>query len=539
MLARIKSLFRQLAIYGLGDVATSIVSLLLLPIYTRYLTPSDYGVIAMLLTVEASGKIIFRWGVDTAFMRLYYDCADQTARQRLASTLFFFLLAVNGSVLLVTLPLAGYISALLFGSADHALLLRLVVINTFVVGFYFIPFQVLRIAELPKQFIALVFARSASTLVLRLLLVVWAGMGVMGVVMADIAVTAVFTIILSRWFAPLIRPMFSSQVLRDALGFGLPRIPHSIAHQVMGMADRYFLNAYATLRDVGLYSIGASFGLALKLFLSAFEYAWTPFFLSVMREPDAKRIYSTVSTYVLALLVLLTAGLCAVAEDVIRVTTTAAFHPAASVTPWIALGVLCQGVYLVGSIGLVITKQTTRYPIATGLAAGASLLANALLIPRHGLMGAAWANTIAYATLAVATVTFSMKAYPIQYEWLRLVRVAVAGILAYQASMWLISRTDSPLLGILLRGSTTVAVYGAVLLATGFFRPRELEVLRDAAKRASKGRRIPPPEPDADRVEMAGEMVSTGRSVAEEEVDGGDGGDGGHGTKKLNSESLS
>ena len=70
---------------GRGDVATSIVSLLLLPVYTRFLTPSDYGVIAMLLTVEAGGKIIFRWGVDTAFIRLYYDCADQKARQRLAT----------------------------------------------------------------------------------------------------------------------------------------------------------------------------------------------------------------------------------------------------------------------------------------------------------------------------------------------------------------------------------------------------------------------------------------------------------------------
>ena len=163
MLARITSLFRNLAIYGLGDVATSIVSLLLLPVYTRFLTPSDYGVIAMLLTVEAGGKIIFRWGVDTAFIRLYYDCADQKARQRLASTLFLFLLAVNGSVLVVTLPLAGYLSDLLFGLAAHALLLRLVLVNTFVVGFYFIPFQVLRIDELPKQFIGLVFSRSAST----------------------------------------------------------------------------------------------------------------------------------------------------------------------------------------------------------------------------------------------------------------------------------------------------------------------------------------------------------------------------------------
>ena len=71
MFDRIKSLFRNLVIYGMGDVATSLVSLLLLPVYTRFLSPSDYGVIAMLLTVEAVAKVVFRWGVDTAFMRLY------------------------------------------------------------------------------------------------------------------------------------------------------------------------------------------------------------------------------------------------------------------------------------------------------------------------------------------------------------------------------------------------------------------------------------------------------------------------------------
>jgi hypothetical protein len=49
---------------------------LLLPIYSRYLSPSDYGLIAMLLTVEAVTKIAFRWGVDTAFVRMYYDCSS-------------------------------------------------------------------------------------------------------------------------------------------------------------------------------------------------------------------------------------------------------------------------------------------------------------------------------------------------------------------------------------------------------------------------------------------------------------------------------
>ena len=129
----------------------------------------------------------------------------------------------------------------------------------------------LRITEQSRQFIALVFARSAGTLVLRLVFVVGLGLGVLGVVVADIVMTAIFTVVISPWFTPLIRPVFSWPVMREALGFGLPRIPHSIAHQVIGLADRYFLNAFGTLRDVGLYSIGASFGLALKLFLSAFE----------------------------------------------------------------------------------------------------------------------------------------------------------------------------------------------------------------------------------------------------------------------------
>ena len=80
------------------------------------------------------------------------------------------------------------------------------------------------------------------------------------------------------------------------------------------------------------------------------------------------------------------------APDLVRLTTTTDFHAAAAVTPWIALGVMFQGIYLVGSIGLVITKRTTLYPIATGTAAVVSLVGYALLIPRFGLLGAAWAN---------------------------------------------------------------------------------------------------------------------------------------------------
>jgi O-antigen/teichoic acid export membrane protein len=509
VLARLKGLFKNLAVYGMGDVATSVASLLLLPVYTRYLSPEEYGVIAMLLIIEAVAKILFRWGVDTAFMRMYYDCQDQAARQKLASTIFGFLLAVNGTLLLAGMLAAPWLSVRLFGATGQALLISLVILNTFVVGFYFIPFQVLRITEQPRTFIALVFSRSISTLLLRLLLVIGAGMGVLGIVLADLAVTAVFTLVMIRWFTPLIRPVFSRELLKGALGFGLPRIPHSIANQVISVADRYFLNKFTTLADVGLYSIGATFGLGLKLFLSAFEYAWTPFFLGVMKEPDARDIYRKISTYIVAVLILLVAGLCAMAGEIVRLFTAPEFHGAAVVTPWIALGVMCQGLYLVGSIGLIITRKTSSYPIATGIAAATSVTANTLLIPRFGLMGAAYSQTIAYATLALVTIAFSQRAYPISYEWGRLARIAAAGLLAFAAGIAL-PPYGHTIVVLALRGLAVVGVYTLVLYVTGFFTPGEFRVLQDIRRRSrQKKPKVPIEALPPEEVEMAGEIVSS------------------------------
>lgn len=483
---RITQLAKNLAIYGLGDVATSIVSFLLLPIYVRYLTPEDYGIISLLLTIEAVSKIVFRWGVDASFMRLYYDCPDQAARQGLASTIFFFLMALNGAFLLVFLAAAPSLASHLFGVPGQETLLRLVLLNTFVVGFYFIPFHVIRIHERSWQFIALSFSRSVGTIILRLVAVVIMGLGVLGVVLADVVITAMFTIVLSRWFAPLIRPVFSLSVLREALAFGLPRLPHGVSHQVIAVADRYILAMFVSLAELGVYSIGASFGLALKLFLSAFEYSWAPFYFSIMKEPDAKQTYSLVTTYGVAVLVLLAAGLSAIADDLVRLMTTPDFFSAARVIPWIALGVLFQGVYLLTSIGLNITKRTSYYPIATAIAAGVSVGANLLLVPREGAAGAAWSNTLAYLTLAVVAMAFSQRFYPVRYEYRRLAGTLVAGTAAYAAARFLVPSDVSPLIGLLARGSLVVIGYPLLLFVLGFYQPRELEALIQLFRRSPR-----------------------------------------------------
>jgi O-antigen/teichoic acid export membrane protein len=498
---KLRHLFADLMIYGMGDVATTLVGFLLLYFFTLVLTTADYGALALLLTVELVMKIGFRWGVDASFMRLYYECQDQSDRQRLASTTFFFLALVNGTILALALavspPLAHHLDL-----AGYVLPLRIVFINTFIGSFYFIPFHVMRIQGRPLQFSALTFSRSAATILFRVLLVLGLHAGVLGMVLADLIVTVGFTPVLIRWFAPLIRPVFSRDVLRQALRFGLPRVPHAVAQQVTGPGtDSYLLLRFlgepeaVAKGHIGIYSLGASFGLGLKLFLSAFEYAWAPFYFTTMKEPDAKRTFSGITTYALGILFLLAAGLSAMAPDLVRMIRNHSFYPAAAVIPWIAIGVTLQGVYLLTSIGLNITKRTEFYPIATTIAALTDVGANAVLIPRYGFIGAAWSGVIAYAVLAITAFVFSQRFYPIRYEWTRIARLLVAAVAAYLLGRYTVPPLRASI-GLFARGMTVLVAFPVLLATTGFFRAAELERARQLIRRLrpGTGRKAPLPE---------------------------------------------
>ena len=502
MFEKIRQLSRDSAIYGLGDVAISVVNFLLLRLYVEYLTEADYGVLGLLGAVEVVAKILFRWGLDGSFMRFFYDCEDERARQRLASTIFFFLLGANGALLIASIAAAPWLARVIVGEAAWTLPLQLVLLNTFAIGFTFFPFHVLRMEKRAAEFSMLTLARSIATILLRIVLVVGFGLGVLGIVVADIVVTAALTLVLIRWFMPLIRPLFSRRVLRESLAFGLPRLPHAAAQQVIAVGDKFILGLYRPIAEVGMYTMGVSFGLTQKLFLSAFEYAWAPFYYATAREPDAPAVFRTVATYGIATLALMTAGLSAIARDLLDVMTRGIFVEAAPVVAWTAFGVLCQGIYLLTSIGLNITKRTQYYPVATISAAAVNIGLNLALVPRYGMMGAAWANGAAYALQAVVAFGFSQRFYPVQYEYARVVRIGAAALIAFLAGRAIPS--VPPLAGVALRGIIVVAVFAALLRISGFFKAEELRTLAALRRRRPAPTIVPAPS----TTELAGEIIA-------------------------------
>ncbi len=187
---------------------------------------------------------------------------------------------------------------------------------------------------------------------------------------------------------------------------------------------------------------------------------------------------------------------------------------------WTAIGVFLQGVYLLTSIGLNITKRTQYYPVATITAAATNVILNFVLIPGYGIVGAAWANGAAYAVQAGLGYAFSQRFYPIAYEWGRILRVCLAGIAAYTAARMLPSvhlavntrSTLAPVPDLLLRGTTVVAVFAGLLAVTGFFHADELRQLRAMRRRSAP---VAPTNRAPDSTEMAGEIVATDIGVPE------------------------
>jgi O-antigen/teichoic acid export membrane protein len=479
---RLKDLTTGVAVYGAGDAAVQVVNFALLAVYVKggFLTSLDYGALALIGALEAFAKVVSRSGLDGAFMRYYHERGDE--RQRFTSTIIWFLLTTNAVLFGSAWMAAPWLGLRLFDNPEYTQALRLMLANTFLIALTFIPFHTMRLERRAVTYSAFTLARSVGQTVLRIVLVINLGWGLVGVFAADLLVTVALVPLLWPWFKPAVRLVFSTADLQTALRFGLPRIPHGLAQQALDGGNKLLLNGYIPQAQLGVYQNAVTLGTGVKFFTSAFETAWAPFYYAASREPDAKRIFSKMTTYSLAALTLLVAGTTATATDVIGVMLTPDYLPAAPILPIVALGMGCHGVYLLTSIGLNLTSRTEFYPLSTFAAAAVGLTSGLVLMPRFGAIGAAVAFLLSYVTLAAVAFVFAQRLYPMQYEVSRIARILAAGVLSVFAASWVVPHL-APGLSLLAHGVTTVAAYGGLLWVSGFLRPSERAFLREMRQR--------------------------------------------------------
>jgi O-antigen/teichoic acid export membrane protein len=154
--SHLRKLAAHSAVYGAADVFTNVVNFLLFPLYTSYLSPTDYGHLALLLTFGTVAKILFRLGLDAGFFRVHYDLDGAEAQRRLAGTVALFAVGYAGALFALVALAAGPLTRVVLGAeAPSRTWVVLVAADLFVGTFAFVPLNLLRIQDRPALFCAI------------------------------------------------------------------------------------------------------------------------------------------------------------------------------------------------------------------------------------------------------------------------------------------------------------------------------------------------------------------------------------------------
>jgi O-antigen/teichoic acid export membrane protein len=467
---QLKRLAHHSVIYGLGGIVSRVLAVLLLPLYTSYLSPADYGRIETLVAGAAVLVILLRMGISSAFFRFYFDSKDRAHRLVVVRTSFWFTIGMATLGLVVVELLAGSISSVLFGTGTHADLVRAAAVGIWAQMNYEQLTSLFRVEERSVAFVLASLANIVITVGATVLLVVALDKGPLGVLVGNFTGTLCVYVALVAYRREQLGLQFDRKLLRAMNRFGLPLVPSALALWVTNFSDRFFLVKLADAHEVGLYSIGVRIASAVVLLLTAFRTAWPAFAYSIEDDAEARRTYGFVLTYLIAVVSWLSLTLGLLAPWIVRLLTTPSFYDGERVVAPLAFAGAAQAGYVVVAIGIGRVRRTQFNWVVTGAAAALNVVLNLILIPPYGMMGAAIATVAAYSLMFLLMAVYAQRIYATPYQWRRVAIALTVAVALLVAGKLL----DAPLpLAIAL-----CAVYPLALLPLGFYLPAERARLR-------------------------------------------------------------
>src|SRR4051794_31435731 len=464
---------RRLATTGAAYTASSVISKLiavaLLPLYTQYLTPADYGAAEVLVTGVIAASIVIRLGIIEAVLRFYYQ-SDEVPDQ-VVKTAFASLLWTTTIGMLITLPLAEPLSRLLLDHSD-ASLMRIAICGLWVFTMFEFLTALFRLDERAKAYFAFTVANVLVTIPVTVWLVVGEDKGASGLLIGQYATGAIFLaglVIAQRHRLALI-PNFP--LWRRMLRWGLPTMPAELSLYSLNFIDRVLIVRLVGLGDAGLYSLSVKFAQAVNVLVKGFQLAWPPLAYSIQDDDEARRAYAVIVTWFVSVTTFVVAGMWLLSRWIVRALAAPEFFGSYKTIGLVATGVMLYALYLVLVVILGRTGRTEFNFPATGAGTLVNIVLNLVLLPSMGIVGAGISLVASYAVILVLMYVFTQRLFAVPYEWLRLgqaVGLATALVLAGELLV-----PTSGLDGLAGRTALWLA-YPLLLYVTGFLNQEERE----------------------------------------------------------------
>ncbi len=475
VLAALFALAGDSLVYLLGAALIGVGNFVLVPLYTRHLSPKEFGVYALVDVTILICVTITQLGLGVSYLKWFADTEPSRRGEILSSTLVVGALAAIAGGVVLALVVAGPLGEQWLRTSNR--------------GFAWILFPIVLLENLQGLLLTDLRARRravafSAIAIIRLLVIVGAsawfivvqGRGVTGVFLGRLvgdgaSVLALFVLSLrsisSRLAWPLVRPM---------VRYGLPLVWSALMGMMLDAAGRYFLAHYSTMEQVGFYGVAIKIANIFQMLVSRpFGVAWGGLMFQIVKWPNARLVYSKILVYVFVLSLASALILALFTPTLFTVFATDAYAPAMVVFPMILLVRAVNILEYPMAIGIYLVGRTKWFALVYSVGLGVNLFVNRMLTPAYGMFGATWSWLVAWAAITGLIAWIGQQYYPLHYDWkLFLIPIMPWGfILLEHNALSTLARAYWPV----QIASALVVILGTVMLLAYDFRLTRRQIL--------------------------------------------------------------
>lgn len=420
------------ATYAVANLARRLVGFLMLPIYTRFLTPADYGVIGLMVFTLSLFEPVLGARLGFAVPKFYFDAPEGRARRTVIWGALGLTTAVSVLGMIALIFLRRFGSEVIFGDSQYAVALGVFSVNLVSRPLEEIGMLYLQMHARSRLFFAICITKLLVQVALNVLLVVIWREGVLGVVLSGVISSIALGVGLTLYVAACEAPTFDWPMTRKMVQFCWPLWFSGLASLYVGSAGGIYLRVLDSLTAVGQLELALRFALVVSMVVwTPFSQHWMPMSFLFFKEADGTRKFQVAFIGISVAMLLGGLGISIFAQPVIRLMATKPFYAAAAAVPILTFGFILNSLKGFFNFSFLATGQTKVSSICQYVTAAVVTVTYLLLIPRYGFVGAAAAQCFAFAASFVFIRQISRRYYDPGFNLASVGIFSLVSIVAY------------------------------------------------------------------------------------------------------------
>lgn len=401
--------------YAIPPIVSALISLILLPYLTKALSPSDYGVIDLLILFMTLVNLTVAMEVSQAEAFFFSTAKTLKARITLASTAFWFTFACYTVFFFLSIFFSYRLSKILFFNDDLESIFKIWMLYVWINGLVYLIQNQLRFEFLVKHYALISVLSTLITATLSLYYAYFEKMGIYGILYGSIFGGLVNLILGLYCLKESIRFKFEFKILKKMLRFSAPLIPSSCAIFITMYVNRILIQHSLSISDVGIYGIASRIASVAGIVMFGVQFALTPLIYNNFKKKRTPSHISDIFSLFIAVALIVFLMLGIYSDNLIKTFTSKEFRGASELVAIIVPTIFLSNMYIFAP-GIMIAKKNYLILLINLFGALLNISLNWIFIKYFGLIGAAFGNCIGYIIIFSVYLKTSQHFYFIPYK---------------------------------------------------------------------------------------------------------------------------